>query len=134
MLPNRPWTRFYHPDTARDLPPPAWPHLPGFIRDAARRFADRPAFTLYLPNATQGTLTYREVDEWSDALAVYFREVAGFAAGDRIALQMPNCLAYPVAVFACLKAGLVMVNTNPLYTPADGTSIHGQRGCRAGRN
>jgi long-chain acyl-CoA synthetase len=119
MPTNRPWTRFYHPDTAQDLPPLAWPHLPAFIRDAARRFADRPAFTLYLPNGTQGTLSYREVDRLSDALAVYMREVAGFAAGDRIALQMPNCLAYPIAVFACLKAGLVMVNTNPLYTPAE---------------
>jgi long-chain acyl-CoA synthetase len=119
MPPNRPWTRFYHQDTAVDLPPLAWPHLPAFIRDAARRFADRPAFTLYLPNGTQGTLSYGEVDRLSDALAVYLREVAGFAAGDRIALQMPNCLAYPIAVFACLKAGLVMVNTNPLYTPAE---------------
>jgi long-chain acyl-CoA synthetase len=119
MQTNRPWTRFYHQDTAVDLPPLAWPHLPAFIRDAARRFADRPAFTLFLPNGTQGTLSYGEVDRLSDTLAVYFREVAGFAAGDRIALQMPNCLAYPIAVFACLKAGLVMVNTNPLYTPAE---------------
>jgi long-chain acyl-CoA synthetase len=119
MQTNRPWTRFYHQDTAVDLPPLAWPHLPAFIRDAARRFADRPAFTLYLPNGTQGTLTYGEVDRLSDALAVYLREVAGFAAGDRVALQMPNCLPYPIAVFACLKAGLVMVNTNPLYTPAE---------------
>jgi long-chain acyl-CoA synthetase len=47
------------------------------------------------------------------------REVAGFQAGDRVALQMPNCLAYPIAVFATLKAGLIMVNTNPLYTPAE---------------
>jgi long-chain acyl-CoA synthetase len=119
MPTNRPWTRFYHPDTAVDLPPLAWPHLPAFIRDAARRFADRPAFTLYLPNGTQGTLSYGEVERLSDDLAVYLREVAGFVAGDRIALQMPNCLAYPIAVFACLKAGLVMVNTNPLYTPAE---------------
>ena len=47
------------------------------------------------------------------------REVAGFKAGDRVAIQMPNCLAYPVAVFGTLKAGLVMANTNPLYTTAE---------------
>ena len=113
---NRPWLRFYHEDTAKELPPLTWPHLPAFIREAARRFADKPAFTLYLPNGTQGTLTYGEVDRMSDAFAVYLREIAGFKAGDRIALQMPNCLAYPIAVFGCLKAGLVMANTNPLYT------------------
>jgi long-chain acyl-CoA synthetase len=118
---NRPWLRFYHEQTATELPPLPAPHLPAFIRDAARRFADQPAFTLYLPNGTQGTITYRDVDRWSDAFAAYLREVAGFKSGDRIALQMPNCLAYPVAVFGCLKAGLVMVNTNPLYTPAEMT-------------
>jgi long-chain acyl-CoA synthetase len=84
-----------------------------------QRFRDKPAFTLYLPNGTQGTISYADVDRLSDQFAVYLREVAGFRAGDRVALQMPNCLAYPVAVFACLKAGLAMVNTNPLYTPTE---------------
>jgi len=118
---NRPWTRFYHESTSKDLPALTWPHLPAFVRDAAARYRERPAFTLFLPNGTQGTLTYEEVDRLSDNLAVYLREVAGFKHGDRIALQMPNCLAYPVSVFACLKAGLVMVNTNPLYTPPEMT-------------
>ena len=118
---GRPWLRFYHEQTAKDLPPVPWPHLPAFIREAARNYADKPAFTLYLPNGTQGTLTYAEVDRRSDEFAVYLREVAGFQQGDRIALQMPNCLAYPIAVFGCLKAGLVMANTNPLYTPAEMT-------------
>jgi len=118
---ERPWTRFYHPATSRDLPPLAWPNLAAFIRDRAGEYRDLPAFTLYLPNGTQGTISYDDVDRLSDALAVFLREVAGFSAGDRIALQMPNCLAYPVAVFAVLKADLVMVNTNPLYTPAEMT-------------
>jgi long-chain acyl-CoA synthetase len=118
---NRPWLRYYHEKTAKDLPTLTWPHLPAFIREAARTYADKPAFTLYLPNGTQGTITYGDVDRMSDEFAVYLREVAGFAAGDRVALQMPNCLAYPVAVFGCLKAGVVMVNTNPLYTPAEMT-------------
>jgi long-chain acyl-CoA synthetase len=113
---NRPWTRFYHEQTSKDLPPVPWPHLPAFVRDAAAKFRDQPAFTLFLPNGTQGTITYDEVDRLSDEFAVYLREVAGFKQGDRIALQMPNCLPYPIAVFGCLKAGLVMVNTNPLYT------------------
>jgi long-chain acyl-CoA synthetase len=115
----KPWFRFYHESTSQDLPPLEWPHLPAFIRACVQRYRDKPAFTLYLPNGTQGTISYGEVDRLSDEFAVYLREVAGFQPGDRVALQMPNCLAYPVAVFASLKAGLVMVNTNPLYTPTE---------------
>ena len=118
---TRPWLRFYHEGTAKALPPLTWSHMPAFIREAARRFAHNPAFTLYLPNGTQGTVSYAEVDRLSDAFAAYLRDVAGFKPGDRVALQMPNCLAYPIAVFGCLKAGVVMVNTNPLYTPAEMT-------------
>jgi len=117
--PARPWTRFYHPSTAQDLGPLKWPHMPAAIRDAAATYASQTAFTLGLPNGSQGGITYAEVDRLSDQFAVYLREVAGFKAGDRVAIQMPNCLAYPVAVFGMLKAGLIMVNTNPLYTPAE---------------
>jgi len=93
--------------------------MPAAIREAAATYASQTAFTLGLPNGSQGGLTYAEVDRLSDQFAVYLREVAGFKAGDRIAIQMPNCLAYPVVVFGTLKAGLVMVNTNPLYTTAE---------------
>ena len=113
---DRHWTRFYHPQTSQDLPPLRWPHLPAFIDEAIATYRERPAFTLFLPNGTQGTITYDDVDRLSDAFAVYLRDVAGFAPGDRIALLMPNCLGYPIVVLGCLKAGLVMVNTNPLYT------------------
>jgi long-chain acyl-CoA synthetase len=95
--------------------------MPAAIRDASATFAKKPAFTLGLPNGSQGTLTFEDVDRLSDQFAVYLREVAGFKAGDRVALQMPNCLAYPIAVFGTLKAGLVMANTNPLYTTAEMT-------------
>ena len=63
-----------------------------------------------------GTLTFQQVDEMSDAFAVYLREVAGLEQGDRVALQMPNCLTFPVAAFGVLKAGCILVNVNPLYT------------------
>ena len=117
--PDRPWTRFYHPSTTQDLGPLKWPHMPAAIREAAATYGPQTAFTLGLPNGSQGGITYAEVDRYSDQFAVYLREVAGFKAGDRVAIQMPNCLAYPVAVFGTLKAGLIMVNTNPLYTPAE---------------
>jgi long-chain acyl-CoA synthetase len=95
------------------------PHLPALVRESAAAFAAQEAFTLALPNGSQGGISFAEVDALSDAFAVYLREVAGFAAGDRLSIQMPNCLAYPVVVFGALKAGLVMVNTNPLYTPPE---------------
>jgi long-chain acyl-CoA synthetase len=114
--PARPWTRFYHPLTAPDVVASRWPHLAAAVREAAATYSTRTAFTLALPNGSQGGLTFAEVDRLSDQFAVYLREVAGFKAGDCVALQMPNCLAYPIAVFGTLKAGLVMVNTNPLYT------------------
>ena len=116
--PTRPWTRFYHPSTPADLPPLKWPNIPAAIREAAATYQSQPAFTLGLPNGSQGSLTFGEVDRLSDQFAVYLREVAGFTAGDRVAIQTPNCLAYPVAVFGTLKAGLTMVNTNPLYVPS----------------
>ena len=114
--PPRPWTRFYPPTTALDLGPLPWPHLPALIREASTTYAPQVAFTLALPNGSQGGLTFADVDRLSDWFAVYLREVAGFAPGDRIAIQIPNCLATPVVVFGALKAGLIMVNTNPLYT------------------
>ncbi|MBY0496541.1 MAG: AMP-binding protein [Cyanobacteria bacterium] len=93
--------------------------MPAAIRDASAKYAKQPAFTLALPNGSQGGITFEDVDRLSDQFAVYLREVAGFKAGDRVAIQMPNCLAYPIAVFGTLKAGLVMANTNPLYTTAE---------------
>jgi long-chain acyl-CoA synthetase len=122
MTPSaRPWTRFYHPTTPPDLGPLPYPHMPAAIREASAAYAKQPAFTLGLPNGSQGGITFEDTDRLSDALAVYLREVAGFKSGDRVAIQMPNCLAYPIAVFGILKAGLVMVNTNPLYTAAEMT-------------
>jgi long-chain acyl-CoA synthetase len=93
--------------------------MPAAIRDASATYAKQPAFTLALPNGSQGSITFEDADRLSDQFAVYLREVAGFKAGDRVAIQMPNCLAYPVAVFGALKAGLVMANTNPLYTTTE---------------
>ena len=66
----RPWTRHYPPTTSEDIPAITWPHLPAFIAEAVNTFRDRPAFTLFLPNGTQGTLTYGDVDRLSDQFAV----------------------------------------------------------------
>src|SRR5689334_1981365 len=69
----RPWTRFYPPGTDTDLGPLKYPHIPAAIRDASARYAKQPAFTLGLPNGSQGSITFEEVDRLSDQFAVYLR-------------------------------------------------------------
>ena len=99
-----------------ELAPLPAPHLPGLIRTACSTYANDIAFTQCMPNGMNGKLTYQQVDELSDAFAVYLREHAGVQSGDRVAVQMPNCLSYPIVAFGVFKAGAVLVNTNPLYT------------------
>jgi len=113
---TRPWTAFYGPDIRTDITEPSYRNLPDLIRSVAETYGRAPAFTCCLPNGMNGTLTFEQVDEMSDALAAYLREVAGLRQGDRVAVQMPNCLSFPVAAFGVLKAGCTLVNVNPLYT------------------
>jgi long-chain acyl-CoA synthetase len=72
-----------------------------------------------MPNGMNGSLTFDQVDRLSDDFAAYLREVVGLATGERVAVQMPNCLSYPIVAFGVLKAGCVLVNTNPLYTQTE---------------
>ncbi|HEY0714954.1 MAG TPA: AMP-binding protein [Polyangia bacterium] len=81
---------------------------------ACAAFKDRPCFT------NMGvTLTYNDLHRLSGEFASFLRRDLGLQPGDRIGLQMPNVLQYPVALFGALRAGLVIVNTNPLYTPRE---------------
>jgi long-chain acyl-CoA synthetase len=64
------------------------------------------------------TITYRELDELSRAFGAWL-QMMGFKKGDRLAIMMPNALQYPIALFGALRAGLAVVNTNPLYTPPE---------------
>jgi long-chain acyl-CoA synthetase len=115
----QPWLSAYGDQIPRELAPPTHASLAAYVRDASRRYATLTAFTTCMPNGMHGSLTYAQVDACSDAFAVYLRQVVGLAAGARVAVQMPNCLAYPVAAFGVIKAGCVLVNTNPLYTPSE---------------
>lgn len=65
------------------------------------------------------SLTFRQLDEWSDRFACFLQQEWGFQKGDRLAIQLPNVLQYPVILFGALKAGVIVVNTNPLYTPRE---------------
>lgn len=91
-------------------------NLPALIQASSQTFSDKTAFTTCMPNGMNGHLTYAQVDEMSDAFAVYLREVVKLEAGTRVAVQMPNCLTLPVVAFGILKAGCTLVNVNPLYT------------------
>ncbi len=72
--------------------------------------------TLVLGNGMNGSLSFRELDQYSDQFAVYLREDLQLKSGASVAIQMPNCLAYPIAALGVFKAGLILVNMNPLYT------------------
>ncbi|MEM9248672.1 MAG: AMP-binding protein [Pseudomonadota bacterium] len=116
MREDRPWLAFYGPEVRPEIDLPSYRTIGDLVRASAEAFGPQPALTTCLPNGMNGTLTYAQVDEMSDAFAVYLREVAGLDLGDRVALQMPNCLGFVVAAFGILKAGCVLVNVNPLYT------------------
>jgi long-chain acyl-CoA synthetase len=127
---ERPWLKHYPPGTPTEIARVDGT-LADHLREAAHRYGDRLAFTQCMPNGMNGSLRFREVDRMSDELAVYLREVAGLEAGDRVAVQMPNCLSYPVVAFGVLKAGCVLVNTNPLYTATEMTHQFADAGARA---
>lgn len=93
---------------------------------SCRKFADRPAFS------NMGvTLTYAELDRHSAAFAAWLQQHTELKPGDRIAVQMPNLLQYPIAVFGALRAGLIVVNTNPLYTAREMRHQFKDSGARA---
>ncbi|UZM16307.1 long-chain-fatty-acid--CoA ligase FadD2 [Pseudomonas kielensis] len=93
---------------------------------SCKKFSDRPAFS------NMGvTLTYAEMERYSAAFAGYLQARTDLVPGDRIAVQMPNVLHYPIAVFGALRAGLVVVNTNPLYTPREMRHQFKDSGARA---
>jgi long-chain acyl-CoA synthetase len=76
-----------------------------------QKYAERPAFT-----CLGQTMTYAELNAQSAAFAAYLQNETSLVAGDRIAVQLPNVLQYPIVVFGAMRAGMIVVNTNPLYT------------------
>lgn len=93
---------------------------------SCKRFADRPAFS------NLGViLSYAELERYSAAFAAWLQQHTDLVPGDRIAVQMPNVLQYPIAVFGALRAGLIVVNTNPLYTEREMRHQFKDSGARA---
>jgi long-chain acyl-CoA synthetase len=121
-----PWYASYPRGVPARIGPPADPTIVDVLRSACARYADRPCYS------NMGTtLRYRDLDRLSGQFAAFLTHELGLAPGDRIALQMPNLLQYPVALFGALRAGLVVVNTNPLYTPREMAHQLGDAGVKA---
>lgn len=110
MKVERPWLKSYPPGVPHDIDPARYSSLTAMIDEALVRHADLDAYVLM-----DHAITYHEVDRQSAAFAAWL-QAQGLAKGDRIALMLPNVPQYPVAMIGALRAGLVVVNTNPLYT------------------
>ncbi len=89
-------------------------NLGDFLEHRLSLYADLPAYS-----CMGQTLTFNDIDNKSRDLASWLQQVSGLQAGDRIIIQLPNIIQYPVAAYAALRAGLVLVNTNPMYTPQE---------------
>jgi len=109
----RPWLKAYPEGVPADIDTTQYASLVALMQESFARYADRVAYSFLGKDVTFG-----ETDKLSQALAAYLQSL-GLAKGDRVAIMMPNCPQYPVAVAAILRAGLVVVNVNPLYTPRE---------------
>lgn len=116
---SRAWWQHYPGGVGREAAPFPFRNLGDLVRSAARQWQDRPAEILMLPNGMTCQHTWHEVDRLSEDFAHYLHEGLRLVPGTRVAVLLPNCLAYPIAAFGALKAGCVVVNTNPLYTPRE---------------
>ncbi len=108
-----PWLKNYPEGVPYEINPDAYPSLVELIDESVRKFADKVAYSNMDKN-----MTYAELDQHSRNFAGYLQMI-GLRKGDRIAIQSPNVLQFPVVLFGALRAGLVVVNTNPLYTPRE---------------
>ena len=105
------WKDKYPEGIPTEIDPDQYPNIQAVLKESCQRFADKPAFT----NLGK-TLTYGDLYRMSGDFAAWLQNHTDLQPGDRIAVQLPNVLQYPVVVFGAIRAGLVVVNTNPLYT------------------
>lgn len=110
---DKPWLQHYQSGVPANIDADAFPRLIDMVEDCFQKYSSLPAFTFM-----GKTLTYGEVDQLSRNFGAYLQS-RGLEAGDRIALMMPNMMQYPIAMLGALRAGLILVNTNPLYTPRE---------------
>ena len=108
------WLQSYPKDVPEEINPDHYQSLVDLFEESTQKFADLPAFV------NMGhVITYRKLEEQSRHFAAYLQNDLKLVKGDRIAIMLPNILQYPIAMFAALRAGLIVVNVNPLYTPRE---------------
>jgi long-chain acyl-CoA synthetase len=108
------WLRNYPAGVPAEINADEAASLQALVERSLTKYADRPACTMM-----DRTLTYADLDRLSRQFAAYLQQVARLKKGDRLAIMLPNILQYPVALAAAFRAGLTVVNTNPLYTPRE---------------
>lgn len=108
---NFPWTSQYPKEVSHTINPDKYTSLLNFYEDCIDKYKDLPGYT----NMGK-TFTFGEIDVLASQFAAFLQNNTYLKQGDRIAIQMPNLLQYPVVLFGAIKAGLIIVNTNPLYT------------------
>ncbi|MBC6996687.1 AMP-binding protein [Neolewinella lacunae] len=113
MTDQRPWLTQYPAGIPANIDLTRFTTLKDLLADSTKQFGPKPAFS-----CMGKTITFAELDKLSDAFGAYLH-YRGLQPGDKVALMMPNLLQYPIALHGVLKAGLVIVNTNPLYTPRE---------------
>ena len=105
------WKDKYPVGVSSEINPDEYQNIQAVLKQSCERFADKPAFS----NLGK-TLTYGELYKLSGDFAAYLQQNTDLQPGDRIAVQLPNLIQYPIVVFGAMRAGLIVVNTNPLYT------------------
>lgn len=105
------WLQHYPPGVPAEINPDAYPSLPAMLADINKRYGPKPAYCSF-----GKTLSYADIDRLSGKFAAFLHSELKLAHGARVALMMPNLLAYPICLFGTLRAGCTVVNCNPLYT------------------
>ena len=111
---NFPWFKFYPSGVETEINVEAYSSVVNLFEESVAKYGDAIAY-----ECMGKKITFNEVDQLSKKFASYLQNELKMKKGDRVAIQMPNCLQYPVALFGTLRAGMIVVNTNPLYTPRE---------------
>jgi long-chain acyl-CoA synthetase len=108
------WLKSYPPGVPAEVDTSTYSSIADILAQSCRKFASLPAFT-----CMDVTLSYADIDRLTRDFGAFLQSHVGLAKGTRIAIMLPNLLQYPVGIFAAMRAGLTVVNCNPLYTPRE---------------
>ena len=111
---NFPWFKFYPKSVETEINVTAYSSVVNLFEESVKKFGDAVAY-----ECMGKTMSFNELDRYSLKFASYLQNDLNMKKGARVAIQMPNCLQYPVGLFGTLRAGMVVVNANPLYTPRE---------------